>query len=1537
MISFDPFRVGYPKGMIIPGMANCNAFHGKQIRSTKTGKLNRCEHKFTVRGNMAVLAENIVAIEYDPSTNRNLLQYSILRVRVRVRQRQIGRSGPFRVVIRTNLNQGQRIRRQIIDQVEKGQSYSTDYYDIMTRYDSALDEYFVDVLLGEVGYFEFKVRVESVSHQRPWVKWAQGENVGISVTPLEYSRNNSLYCAFIRQYSEAKDHASLIEPLLEDNIIRLEKHGAYVLPPGGNFEQFKEVLPFIIDELGMKIIHLLPINPVPTSYGRMGMYGSPYATTDYFGIDHTYGSFSQYKTIEEQFIDLTSTVHGLGGKVFLDIVINHTGWASSLLFTHRKWFKTAPDGKLISPGAWDVTWGDLVELDYKHKDLWQYMAGVFLAWCQRGIDGFRLDAGYMIPIEVWQYIISKVRQEFPDTMFLLEGLGGPWETTEKLLTHGQSNWAYSELFQNYTRRQIVDYLDYAQKVSAGKGTLVHYAETHDNDRLAGKGKIYTLMRLHLCAFTSFDGAWGFTNGVEWLATEKIDVHRNTGLNWNNPDNLVDEISRINRILAENPAFWHGAKLEVINAGNDDVLCFTRHNPDMSNVVACIINLNTEKPHKIKWNFALLAPGDFEKEDFNLRNLLTDKTESLPKSKTISRELSPGQCLLYRFESKEKPYTATIPALFDVNPDRITMIYHILLNRFAPHEVGTIDQEKLLRQVTSLRKFIALINSVSLDYLCKCDISDALDRIDSDQVDRYSALWTFRASSKEFIISGDKWLVVHTYVPCTAYLKTSSGTLRMDSIAKNDGLGYLTFFPPQPGNEHVLLSFNWKIKRGKMIQRQKQPEQYPILSVPSGRQTPPARRVYPLKLDKQQIQQGYSTVLLTNGKGTCCQTPAMPGILNSKYDAIFSMLLDKSNPTNRTALVKTVTETLQVGQKYFDLDESFLVSFTRYPHPVWEFYYDDGKYHVRLERSMVMPNGEDSLYIRYKVCDANTTINLTSKCCLEFRSIHDQVQANDNKGLQDYIVASCKKTDVPPGVRFTPADDIDLRIIAKQGEFIDQPHWIFDQEFAQDAENGLESKGDMFAPGVFRFELGRKSTVTMLITTEPLGQQKISIHKAETGKNRHFKELTGHLPVTACQKDPMVKMLVWNLDQFLVKTDSRWTMLAGYPWLGMRTRDTLHSIGGILAAGRDEPAADLIGQTAATAVDGLLAEWIPPGDAPRCNVEASLRLFTAAKSYVDSTACDAFWDRGVDSKRSLRQVLVSIYENFRKTQSSTVHLDADSGLLYCPAGFSWMNTNHPRATPREGYPIEVQALWYRILPILAEICPDYATEANELHTLIRERFMDMFWDESRGYLADVLLTQPKKTSPASALADASLRVNQLAAVNSDLVPPEHARQVVDIIASRLLIPAGVRSLAEDTVPVPLEIFDDRGHLLTDPHMLYQGKCIGDERTRRLAYHNGTAWPSIYPSFIEARATVFHYSDLAVRQALAFFEPVWTEMTVGGIGCIPEMKDGNYPHHPRGCFSFALANAETLRIYMKLKYNLNNTLNRHTETTTTRSTQ
>ncbi len=82
----------------------------------------------------------------------------------------------------------------------------------------------------------------------------------------------------------------------------------------------------------------------------------------------------------------------------------------------------------------------------------------------------------------------------------------------------------------------------------------HYAETHDNPRLASRSHTWARMRTALCALSSFQGTFGFANGVEWFATEKIDVHESPSLNWNAEENQVDHIHRLNELLKNHPAF-----------------------------------------------------------------------------------------------------------------------------------------------------------------------------------------------------------------------------------------------------------------------------------------------------------------------------------------------------------------------------------------------------------------------------------------------------------------------------------------------------------------------------------------------------------------------------------------------------------------------------------------------------------------------------------------------------------------------------------------------------------------------------------------------------------------------------------------------------------------------------------------------------------------------------------------------------------------------------------------------------------------------
>ena len=461
--------------------------------------------------------------------------------------------------------------------------------------------------------------------------------MGISVHPNFARTANTIYCAFTRLFGATKNLASTADEKLDTQLKALEAHGYATLPPSGTFRDLTRQLPFIIHQLGCRILHLLPVHPTPTTYARFGRFGSPYAALDLTAVDPALVEFDKRTTGIDQFCELTRTAHSLDARVFIDIVINHTGWGSSLQENHPEFFLKNPDGSFASPGAWGNVWEDLVELEQHDVKLWDLVADSLLIWCRRGVDGFRCDAGYKIPATAWQYIVARVQEEFPETIFLLEGLGGSWDATELLLTEGGMHWAYSELFQNYSGKDVAGYLDYASRQNERVGSYIHYSETHDNDRLAAKrasgvspedqtnlvppagsaaaryGRAWSLLRNRLCALTSPSGGFGFTCGVEWLATEKIKVHGNTGLNWDSADNIVPELAQLNRLISDHPCFFDGAKLTRLSAPDSPVYALLRASAEGKDAVLILVNTDVEKenPLTLEVSAFRLPPSAFQ--------------------------------------------------------------------------------------------------------------------------------------------------------------------------------------------------------------------------------------------------------------------------------------------------------------------------------------------------------------------------------------------------------------------------------------------------------------------------------------------------------------------------------------------------------------------------------------------------------------------------------------------------------------------------------------------------------------------------------------------------------------------------------------------------------------------------------------------------------------------------------------------------------------------------------------------------------------
>src|SRR5204862_4253185 len=183
---------------------------------------------------------------------------------------------------------------------------------------------------------------------------------------------------FTRLFGSNPDVSPGIDAKVSQAVKLLDQAGYAALPPSGKLRDLAQELPHIIDRLGCRVLHLLPVNPTPTTYARFGRFGSPYAALDLTAIDPALVVFDKRTTGIDQFRELTYAAHLRGARVFLDIVINHTGWGSVLQENHPEWFLRQTDGTFVSPGAWGVTWEDLIELKHQNVSLWDELSEMFL-------------------------------------------------------------------------------------------------------------------------------------------------------------------------------------------------------------------------------------------------------------------------------------------------------------------------------------------------------------------------------------------------------------------------------------------------------------------------------------------------------------------------------------------------------------------------------------------------------------------------------------------------------------------------------------------------------------------------------------------------------------------------------------------------------------------------------------------------------------------------------------------------------------------------------------------------------------------------------------------------------------------------------------------------------------------------------------------------------------------------------------------------------------------------------------------------------
>jgi predicted glycogen debranching enzyme len=382
-----------------------------------------------------------------------------------------------------------------------------------------------------------------------------------------------------------------------------------------------------------------------------------------------------------------------------------------------------------------------------------------------------------------------------------------------------------------------------------------------------------------------------------------------------------------------------------------------------------------------------------------------------------------------------------------------------------------------------------------------------------------------------------------------------------------------------------------------------------------------------------------------------------------------------------------------------------------------------------------------------------------------------------------------------------------------------------------------------------------------------------------------------------------------MQQFIVKRDAYQTVIAGYPWFLDWGRDTLICLRGIIAAGLMKEAEEILLQFALFERAGTLPNMIRGNDDRNRETSDAPLWFFVACSELMQTQGNRKLLKARCGGRVLAQVLVSLAEGLIKGTENGIIMDADSGLLFSPSHFTWMDTNYPAGTPREGYPVEIQALWHYALRMLADV--DSREKWEPLAEQVEDSIRTLFpvKDDEALYLADCLAAAPG-TRARDAAVDDALRSNQLLAVTLGAVNDKALCRSIIEACEQLLIPGAIRSLADRPVRHAVPILRD-GELLNDPHNPYWGHYSGDEDTRRKpAYHNGTAWTWPFPSYAEALVMV--YGGKARQTARALLGSASTIINSGCLRQVPEVLDGNSPHTQRGCGAQAWGVTELYRV-------------------------
>ena len=351
--------------------------------------------------------------------------------------------------------------------------------------------------------------------------------------------------------------------LYEVNIRQFTEEGTFAA-----FEQHLDRL----KGMGINTLWLMPIHPISKTE-RKGSLGSYYSVSDYKGVNPEFGTIDDFK-------HLVDKAHGMGFKIILDWVANHTGWDNAWITEHPDWYEHDNNGKIKSP----FDWTDTAQLNYENYEMRAEMIKSMQYWIEDiGIDGFRCDHAIGVPSSFWNAAVYKLKSVNSEIMMLAE-MSGSLTMTNYSFDSCYNDALYGQALSTkggVAVSSVKDFMEINQNYAPGSFPM-NYLDNHDKNSYEGSiverfGDTYQTL---LAVSYLTPGIPLIYTSDEMAYDHEIEFFEKDTVKWDSEPVYAPLIAALSKLKTENKALaTSNTDIKFISADNSMLFVLTRTSGD----------------------------------------------------------------------------------------------------------------------------------------------------------------------------------------------------------------------------------------------------------------------------------------------------------------------------------------------------------------------------------------------------------------------------------------------------------------------------------------------------------------------------------------------------------------------------------------------------------------------------------------------------------------------------------------------------------------------------------------------------------------------------------------------------------------------------------------------------------------------------------------------------------------------------------------------------------------------------------------------